>query len=84
MGVNFVEVMHISLLAQDEPGMDVYNCSLELREHIPLPTGNKGKVQSYDISTRPTAIPTGTAPKTPNQPKPQVAKPPSQTNGGVK
>lgn len=82
LGINFVEVIHVSLLRQDEPGMDVYSCELDLLEHIPQPTANKGKVQVPSLANVKTAFPTGTTKKTQPGPASQTAVKPSTTNAG--
>lgn len=82
LGINFVEVIHVSLLKCESPGMDIFSTQLELLEHIPQPTANKAKVRNTDLTTVPHQYATGAARKTPPTPTSQTAVRPSQTNGG--
>lgn len=82
MGINFVEVIHVGLLKLEEPGMDIFSTQIDVLEHIPRPTANKAKVRTTDITTIPTALPTGSTAKTPPTPTSSSAVKPSQTNGG--
>jgi len=84
MGVDYVDVIHVSLLSQDEPGMDVYNCTLDLLEHIPQPVAGKGVTQVPSLSNVKRALNPGKPAQLPTTPQAKAALPPSQTNAGAK
>lgn len=85
-GITQVKVMDITLPEQDEPGMDIYNITIDLLEHIPTPLANKGKVtDDTDITKIPQALlkqPGTTAQQQPASARAASATPPSATNGG--